>query len=52
MNKSKKPSAKSVAKGRKPAVRKGPIRDLDLSDVAARQVKGGLTQRKAGGDPS
>ncbi len=41
MNKSKKPSPKSNVKGRKPSPKKGPIRDLDLSELEARQVKGG-----------
>jgi len=49
MNKGKKPSTKNATKNRKPGAHKGPIRDLDVRDVAAREVKGGITVRKAGG---
>ena len=40
--KTKKPSgAKGKSKARKLTVKKQPIRDLDLSELEARQVKGG-----------
>jgi hypothetical protein len=41
-SKSKKPgAAKGKSKTRKLTVKKEPIRDLDLSELEARQVKGG-----------
>jgi hypothetical protein len=45
-SKSKKPSAaKSKSKTRKLSVKKEPIRDLDVSELEARQVKGGIKFR-------
>jgi hypothetical protein len=46
MNKNKKPSPKSTAKGRKPSGKKEPIRDLDLSELEARRVKGGRLAKR------